>query len=158
MFTNILLVLLISCIVYLIHTLKNKTDKQPIQPIYHSNIVDLAPIKKLMDEVPNKVLETIQGSTNNLKGNLGEMIGYLKLHASYDKIIPLGNIVDFIALEFPKDGKPGKIIFIDIKTGKARLSKDQKMLKSLIDNRQIEFLKLNIDIMDPSENNSDPNQ
>lgn len=116
-----------------------------------SNInIDTTKLEKSMQDVPNKVLQAIQGSTNTKKGALGELIGYIELQAQYDRLIALGNIVDFIGIRFDrtKDGKivePGIIDFIDIKTGKsARLSVDQKKLQYLIKNKQIGFTKVKV--------------
>jgi predicted Holliday junction resolvase-like endonuclease len=108
--------------------------------------VDLGPIHKALDQVPQRVLTAVTSSTNNLKGNLGELIGFLKLNAQYDRVIPLGNIVDFICISLPKDGKPGHIDFVDIKTGgSAKLSRDQVQLKKLIEEKKINFIKFKIE-------------
>lgn len=108
--------------------------------------VDLAPIHKALEAVPHKVLTTIISSSNNLKGNLGELMAFLKLNADYDRIIPLGNIVDFICIKLPKDGKEGHIDFVDIKTGNsAKLSRDQVGLKRLIEEKKIKFIKYKIE-------------
>jgi predicted Holliday junction resolvase-like endonuclease len=154
MVTNILIVIVLIFQAYLGWKFLSKKPevKTEIQPIYNNNPVDLTPIKKVLDEVPAKVLETIKGSTNNLKGDLGEMIGYLKLHSSYDRIIPFGNITDFICIRFPKDGDPGTLDFIDIKTGSARLSKDQRSLQKLIEDKQIRLLKLKVETSSADNN------
>lgn len=129
---------------------KKKTEKtvQTLQPIVN---VDLGPIYKLIEGVPNKVLQSIVSSSNNMKGNLGELMGFLKLKAEYDRVIPLGNIVDFIGIKLPKDGKEGQIDFIDIKTDKAKLSKDQSQLKKLIAEKRINFVKISIKMSTEAE-------
>ena len=110
--------------------------------------VNMKPVEDAIKALPNKVLQSIQSSTNTKKGALGELIGYIQLEAEYDRIIPLGNIVDFMCITFPKnlpDGTidMGQVDFVDIKTGKsARLSKEQKMLQQLIIDKKINFVKL----------------
>jgi predicted Holliday junction resolvase-like endonuclease len=113
--------------------------------------VNLKPVEDKLSDLPNKVLQSITASANTHKGALGELIGYIQLRASYDRIVPLGNIVDFLAIKFPKTSctgeiiEAGKIVFIDVKTGpRARLSKDQQVFKKLIENKSIEFVKLSI--------------
>lgn len=105
-------------------------------------------IKSLEDAVrvlPSKVLQSIQSSTNTHKGALGELIGYIELRASYDRIIPLGNIVDFVCVRFPTEDDEGCIDFIDVKTGAySRLSKDQRLLQKLIQEKRINFKKLKV--------------
>ena len=103
-------------------------------------------LHNLITEMPEKILKSINSSTNVKKGALGELIGYLELRASYDRIIPLGNIVDFIGIKFNSDDEEGYIDFIDIKTGKsARLSKEQKSLQRLIERRKINFVKVKVE-------------
>jgi len=101
---------------------------------------------KIISEIPGKVLKSITSSTNVKKGALGELVGYLELKAKYDRIIPLGNIVDFIGIKFNSEDEIGHLDFIDVKTGKsARLSKDQKSLQDLIVNKNINFIKIKVE-------------
>lgn len=118
-------------------------------PVVH---IDLEPVHKAVRELPNKVLQSIQNSTNTQKGALGELIGYLRLQAQYDRVIPLGNIVDFLCIKLPTDsrsGMDGRIDFVDVKTGKnARLSKEQRALRELISeliqDDRINFVELKV--------------
>lgn len=129
---------------------KMEVDHLPAPQVH---TIDLKPLEREIASVPGKVLQSIQGSVNAQKGALGELIGYIQLNAEYDRIIPLGNVVDFLAIRFPTDTKPGKIVFIDIKTGKAkRLSKEQKAVRELIENKQIEFLKFAVTTSTTEEN------
>lgn len=124
----------------------NGLNINPLPPTIQTPEVNLKPLEKQINDLPNKVLLSIQNSTNTYKGALGELIGYINLRASYDRIIPLGSIADFIALKLPTKTEPGMISFIDIKTGhKARLSKDQRALKQLIQSKNIEFIEYKID-------------
>lgn len=113
--------------------------------------VNLQPLEEAIRAIPTKVLQSIQSSTNTKKGALGELIGYIQLEAEYDRIIPLGNIVDFMCIKFPKqlpDGiiDMGQVDFVDIKTGKSsRLSKDQRELQKLIKDKRVNFVKLKVD-------------
>jgi predicted Holliday junction resolvase-like endonuclease len=123
----------------------------------------LTEMEERIDDLPNKVLESINGSISNHKGKLAELIAYVNLKARYDKVIPLGNIVDFIGIRFPTEDDKGTFDFIDVKNGKsARLSDDQKQLQRLIESNQIQFLKIKItteNVADLPQNNnpgSDP--
>lgn len=85
-------------------------------------------------QVPSKVLNTVRGATNKNIGEFGELIAALKIKDSYDKILYLGDVCDFVGIKYPTDKQPGCIHFIEIKTGKAVLSNEQKKLRNLIDN------------------------
>lgn len=121
--------------------------------------LDIKPIENAIKEIPTKVLHSITSSSNTHKGALGELIGYIQLRASYDRIVPLGNIVDFMCIAFPKqnaDGTetPGHVDFIDIKTGdRSRLSKDQRELQKLIQEHRINFVKIKVDTSSANSSN-----
>jgi len=128
--------------------------------------VNMDPLQQAIQALPNKVLHSIQSSTNTKKGALGELIGYIELEAQYDRIIPLGNIVDFMCIKFPEINKAGmrpdgtihegRVDFVDIKTGKSsRLSKDQRMLQQLIKDKKINFVKVTVNTQ-TSENDTRP--
>ena len=108
-------------------------------------VVNLEPVLQQLDKLPHKVLQSVQSSSNTYKGALGELIGYMKLHAEYDRIVPLNNIVDFMCVKLPTDTDEGHIDFIDVKTGdKSRLSKDQKALQKLIQEKRVNFVKIKV--------------
>ena len=114
----------------------------PAFPEINFNTKDL---EKEIKSIPTKVLNSIQGSVSEKKGKLGELIGYMELKGQYDRIIPIGSIVDMICIRWPKNGQPGCVDLVDIKTGKfARLSKEQELLRQLIKSKQIGFVELKI--------------
>lgn len=94
--------------------------------------------KKLMaslEQIPIKTLNTIQGSVNTTTGKLGELMKFIELQRAYDRIFPVGDIIDFIGVRFPKGEDRGAIDLIEIKTGdKAVLNPDQKKLREMIIN------------------------
>lgn len=104
-------------------------------------------IAKAIKETPNKTLKTIQSSGNTTKGKLGEMMQWLELQRSYDRLIVVGSIVDFIGVKLTGDDPC--IDFIDIKTGKAAaLSSDQRKLRDFIRDHpeKITFKTVKVDI------------
>jgi len=120
-----------------------REDSKPAPPPQVN--VNMKPVEDAVKAIPNKVLKSIQSSVNTKKGALGELIGYIELEAQYDRVIPLGNITDFLCIKLPSDTEEGHIDFVDIKTGKyARLSKEQKALQQLIIDKKINFVKLSI--------------
>jgi predicted Holliday junction resolvase-like endonuclease len=97
--------------------------------------------------MPVTVLRTLQGSVNSTSGKLGELVQFIELQRAYDRLIPVGNIVDFVAVKFPTAESPGVVHFIDVKTGKrAVLSKDQKRLKGIIDDKLVEFHTVKMEV------------
>lgn len=84
--------------------------------------------------LPARVLATIQGSINPQKGKVAELLTYAELRYDYDKIIPLGSPVDFVGI---KHGE--KIDFIEVKSGGAVLSADEKEIRKLIAEGKVNF-------------------
>lgn len=104
---------------------------------------------KMLEEVPHKVLQTIQGGISPIKGKSGELAVYLKMLSEYNRIIPLGKPIDFIGI------KNDSLDFIEIKTGQAKLSPEEKNIQELIANKQINFLMIRpeISILTPKDLN-----
>lgn len=125
-------------------------------PILSQLDINRATSQRTLDQLPAAVLAALNGSLNTQKGKLGEMIGYITLKAQYDRLIPLGSIVDFVGLRFPKGDDPGCIHFIDIKSGdSARLSKDQRYLKTLLTKGNIAFQTVKIDTVEGFSDEAD---
>lgn len=153
----IILLIVSLCIVIgillLFRPLKTKTTNQ--EPTTFN--LNLDPLHKAIESIPYKVLQSITSKNNNHKGDLGELVSFIKLGATYDRVIPLANIVDFLAIKLPTDTTEGSIDFIDAKTGKATLSKEQKAVKKLIEDKKVNFIKLRINIdtgLDDGDNQS----
>lgn len=106
----------------------------------HSKIVnlesDLGAVYSLLKQTPMNILNTIRGANNKLQGEFGEYAASLAIKSQYDKIINLGDICDFIGIQFPREGSRGKIHFIEVKTGGASLSKEQILFKKLVTEAQ----------------------
>lgn len=136
---------------YVDTSIKKITEQKPPEiKVEHNNDVVLQQFQSLKQdlkkEVPEKVLQSITGSANNYKGRYGELVGYLSIRAEYDKVIPLGDIVDFVGIRYDSEGKVGSVDFIDIKSGKsARLSPDQRKMKALVDDNKIGFRTIKIE-------------
>ena len=103
-------------------------------------------LEQMLAAMPNKLLQALKSSTSNLRGAMAEHISFLKLASDYDRLIPIGNVVDFIGIKFDskKDTFDGHIDFIDIKTGKSRLTQDQMKVKRLADSGRTRFVKIKI--------------
>ena len=144
----ILIIILGGGIFLVYQNLKTQVDALPKFhdiPKFPDVNINTKDLENEIRNVPTRVMNSIQGSISDKKGKLGELIGYIELKGQYDRIIPIGSIVDFIAIRWPQDGKPGCVDLVDIKTGKyAKLSKEQKLLKQLIQSKDIGFTELKI--------------
>ena len=99
----------------------------------------LAGVKRTLTEVPRKTLKTFEGSANVAKGEIAEWAALQKLSAVYDIVVPFNAVFDFMCIRFDKEDVPGVVDFIDVKTGRATLSSDQRKLRDLIKAKKIDF-------------------
>ena len=96
---------------------------------------DLIDLYKGLQELPARVLQTIQGSIIPQKGKMAELLTYAELRYDYDRIIPLGWPIDFIGI---KNGD--RIDFIEVKSGAFHvLTDEEKHIKSLISAGRVNF-------------------
>jgi len=96
---------------------------------------DLIELYKQVNNLPLKVLQTIQGSINPQKGKMAELLTYAELRYDYDRIIPLGWPIDFIGIKNNQ-----QIDFIEVKSGtSAILTDEEKHIKNLIQNGRVHF-------------------
>lgn len=122
----ILIILAGFIIVYLIGRLHGK-PKADIP----SDLIDLY---KGLQDLPTRVLQTIQGSINPQKGKMAELLTYAELRYDYDRIIPLGWPIDFIGIKNNQ-----QIDFIEVKSGVSLLTDEEKHIKNLITQGRVNF-------------------
>lgn len=96
---------------------------------------DLIDLYKGVQDLPMRVLSTIQGSINPQKGKMAELLTYAELRYDYDRIIPLGWPIDFIGIKNNQ-----QIDFIEVKSGNLSvLTDEEKHIKNLIQNGRVHF-------------------
>lgn len=101
---------------------------------------DLIDLYKGVQSLPTKVLQVIQGSINPQKGKMAELLTYAELRYDYDRIIPLGQPIDFIGIK-----NNDKIDFIEVKSGLSHLLTDEeKHIKNLIVQGRVNFRLIKI--------------
>ncbi len=125
--TIALFIVLGFLIAYLIGRLHGKSN---------GNIpTDLIDLYKGLQELPNRVLQTIQGSINPQKGKMAELLTYAELRYDYDRIIPLGWPIDFIGIK-----NNSQIDFIEVKSGENYiLTMEEKHIKRLVSEGKVNF-------------------
>lgn len=101
---------------------------------------DIIDLYRGLQELPQKVLQVIQGSINPQKGRMAELLTYAELRYDYDRIIPLGWPIDFIGIKNNE-----RIDFIEVKSGQFPiLTEEEKHIKNLITSGKISFRLIKI--------------
>ena len=126
---SITIIVLTIIIAYLIGRLQNR---KPVQQDIPQDFIDLY---KQVNNLPLRILQTIQGSINPQKGKMAELLTYAELRYDYDRIIPLGWPIDFIGIK-----NNDRIDFIEVKSGSAAvLTEEEKHIKTLIGQGRVSF-------------------
>lgn len=131
--------ILVLIIVYLLGRLhgKGRTDIP----------TDLIDLYKGVQDLPARVLQVIQGSISPQKGRMAELLTYAELRYDYDRIIPLGQPIDFIGI---KNGE--RIDFIEVKSGISHiLTEEEKHIKNLIASGRVNFRLIKVSEEDISK-------
>lgn len=111
---------LVIIIAYLLGRLQSKKSTD-----IPTDVIDLY---KGVQDLPARVLQTIQGSINPQKGKMAELLTYAELRYDYDRIIPLGWPIDFIGIKNNE-----RVDFIEVKSGNfPTLTDEEKHIKNLI--------------------------
>jgi predicted Holliday junction resolvase-like endonuclease len=101
---------------------------------------DMIDLYRKVDNLPQRVMQTIQGSINPQKGKMAELLTYAELRYDYDRIIPLGQPIDFIGIK-----NNDTIDFIEIKSGESFvLTEEEKHIKKLIAAGRVNFRLIKI--------------
>ena len=95
-------------------------------------------IQDTLEGLPHDVLESITRSLGKRTGKLNELLATFEL-TQYDRLFYLGEPVDFVGIKYDEG-----IDFIEVKTGKARLSEDEKKLKDLIECKMVNYVPLSV--------------
>ena len=107
---------------------------------------EIETLKKNVVDIPRTTLKTFEGNNNVSRGEIAEWAALQKLSSVYDVVIPFNAIFDFMCILFPKDDKEGSVDFIDVKSGKAVLSAEQKKLRDLIKAKKIDFKTVKVQV------------
>jgi predicted Holliday junction resolvase-like endonuclease len=95
-------------------------------------------IQDALEELPHDVLESITRSLGQRTGKLNELLATFEL-TKYDRLFYLGEPVDFVGIKYDEG-----IDFIEVKTGRASLTEDEKRLKDLIELKMVNYVPLSV--------------
>jgi len=95
-------------------------------------------IQDALEDLPHDVLESITRSLGKRTGKLNELLATFEL-TKYDRLFYLGEPVDFVGIKYDEG-----IDFIEVKTGRASLTEDEKRLKDLIELKMVNYVPLSV--------------
>ena len=95
-------------------------------------------IQNILEDLPHDLLDSITHSLGRRTGKLNELLATFEL-THYDRLFYLGEPIDFVGIKYGEG-----VDFIEVKTGKARLTEDEKKLKDLIDSKMVSYVPLSV--------------
>jgi len=95
-------------------------------------------IQDALDDLPHDLLESITHSLGRRTGKLNELLATFEL-TKYDRLFYLGAPIDFVGVKYGES-----VDFIEVKTGKARLTDDERELKDLIESKRVNYVPLSV--------------
>lgn len=140
------IIILVLLVVILVLALRPRRVEVPAIAELESKLrfalASAASVKEIQDmlaELPHDVLESITHSQGQRTGKLNELLATLEL-TKYDRLFYLGGApIDFVGVKYGEG-----VDFIEVKTGKARLTEDEKKLKELIDLKLVNYVPLSV--------------
>jgi len=99
-------------------------------------------VKEIQDTLrglPHSLVQSITGSLSKRTGKLNELMATMEL-THYDRLFYLGEPIDFVGIKYDEG-----VDFIEVKTGKFRLSEDEKKLRELIEAGRVNYVPLTVE-------------
>lgn len=92
-----------------------------------------------LKNLPNQLLLSITRSLGKRTGKLNELMATFEL-TQYDRLFYLGDPIDFIGIKYGEG-----VDFIEVKTGRFRLTQDEKRLRDLIEEGRVFYVPLSVE-------------
>jgi predicted Holliday junction resolvase-like endonuclease len=96
-------------------------------------------IRDILDGIPGDVVQSIIASTSKRTGKLNELMATLEM-TNYDRLFYLGSPIDFVGVKYDEG-----VDFIEVKSGKSRMSEDEKKLRDLIVAGKVFYVPLKVE-------------
>ena len=96
-------------------------------------------IQDMLRSLPHDVLESITRSLGKRTGKLNELMATFEL-TQYDRLFYLGEPIDFVGIKYDEG-----VDFIEVKTGRFRLSADEQRLRELIEAGRVSYVPLTVE-------------
>lgn len=95
-------------------------------------------IRNDLRSLPNQLLVSITRSLGKRTGKLNELMATFEL-TQYDRLFYLGDPIDFVGIKYGEG-----VDFIEVKTGRFRLTEDEKRLRELIESGRVSYVPLSV--------------
>jgi predicted Holliday junction resolvase-like endonuclease len=139
----LVVILLVVVIVLLLRPRKIELPQiQELEQKLRFALASEASVREVQDnlhKLPEQLLRSITGSLGKRTGKLNELMATFEL-TQYDRLFYLGDPIDFVGIKYGEG-----VDFIEVKTGRFRLTEDEKKLKELIEHGKVNYVPLTVE-------------
>ncbi len=96
-------------------------------------------VPELLEDLPSDLLQSITRSLGKRTGKLNELMATFEL-THYDRLFYLGEPIDFVGIKYDEG-----VDFIEVKTGRFRLTEDERKLRELIEEGRVNYVPLTVE-------------
>jgi predicted Holliday junction resolvase-like endonuclease len=96
-------------------------------------------VQEILEDLPSDLLQSITRSLGKRTGKLNELMATFEL-TKYDRLFYLGEPVDFVGIKYDEG-----VDFIEVKTGRFRLTEDERKLRELIEEGRVNYVPLTVE-------------
>ncbi len=96
-------------------------------------------VQEILEGLPSDLLQSITRSLGKRTGKLNELMATFEL-TKYDRLFYLGDPIDFVGIKYDEG-----VDFIEVKTGRFRLTEDERKLRELIEEGRVSYVPLTVE-------------
>ena len=96
-------------------------------------------VQEILEDLPSDLLQSITRSLGKRTGKLNELMATFEL-TQYDRLFYLGDPIDFVGIKYDEG-----VDFIEVKTGRFRLTEDERKLRELIEEGRVNYVPLTVE-------------
>ena len=96
-------------------------------------------VQEILEDLPSDLLQSITRSLGKRTGKLNELMATFEL-TQYDRLFYLGDPIDFVGIKYDES-----VDFIEVKTGRFRLTEDERKLRELIEEGRVSYVPLTVE-------------
>ena len=96
-------------------------------------------VQEVLEDLPGDLLQSITRSLGKRTGKLNELMATFEL-THYDRLFYLGEPIDFVGIKYDEG-----VDFIEVKTGRFRLTEDERKLRELIEAGRVNYVPLMVE-------------